>query len=553
MLLIIVSFLAWVLTVLAPCVLPLLPIILWWSLENTKDKLAPYVIIISLWISVFLFSIILKTTTIFISLPSNFWSIFSWVLIFFLWIITLFPDIWKKLWDILGFSKKSNDAFSYSTTLSWNKKNIFMGLSLWPIFSSCSPTYAIILAVILPSSFMFWIINLVSYVLGLSFILFLIALFWQKFASKLRFFSDPKWKFKKVLGIIFIIIWISIFSWFYKEVETKLINEGYLWPIFIEQKILENIDYEKYKNKPEENKIKDEKEKKEFEVYWLKTNTAKSSIDLSLVLNWWPWKDWIPAINKPKFLDIKKAKSSMEYLKKDERWIVVYFDNIAKFYPFSILVWHEIVNDEIWKNKYSVTFCPLCWSSIVFDRVINWEEVLFWVSWQLYESNLLMYDNISESLWSQSLWKALIWDMIWQELEIVKTNVMSLEKFQENFKNWLVLSDDTWYSRSYWVVPYWDYDENDELIFSVQNEDERFRKKDIFYIVNDSWNSLAFKLDDLVKRKKAVINIWDLEYRASYYNWIVSVSKNEKIVNWYYEMWFSWITHNPWNKNVWSL
>lgn len=243
MLLLIISFFAWVLTILAPCVLPLLPIILAWSVEENNKKW-PYIIIASLAISMIVFSILLKATTFFIWVPQSFWAMFSGGLIFWLWIITIFPDLWKKMSSKIWLDKKSSEAFSSSTIVKWNKKNILMWLSLWPVFTSCSPTYALILAIILPASFFVWLLNLVSYAFWLSFVLLLIAIFWQKIVSKLKIVANPKSKFKKILWIIFLLVWVFIFTGFDKKFESFLIEKWY----FIDTSSFENDILKKITN-----------------------------------------------------------------------------------------------------------------------------------------------------------------------------------------------------------------------------------------------------------------------------------------------------------------
>ena len=80
MTLLIVSFLAWVLTILAPCVLPLLPVILWASVSEAENKSRPYIIIASLWFSIILFSLLLKASTVFIWIDPIVWKLFSgWI------------------------------------------------------------------------------------------------------------------------------------------------------------------------------------------------------------------------------------------------------------------------------------------------------------------------------------------------------------------------------------------------------------------------------------------------------------------------------------------
>lgn len=138
--------------------------------------------------------------------------------------------------------QKSNEVFAKSTQKKGNLKNIMMWLSLGPIFSSCSPTYAIILAIILPKNIFVWLVNLSAYVLWLSLILLLIAIFWQKIVSKLKFFANPHWYFKKVLAFVFIIVWLAIMIWWDKKIETKILNSWYFDVTTIETKILDKID-----------------------------------------------------------------------------------------------------------------------------------------------------------------------------------------------------------------------------------------------------------------------------------------------------------------------
>jgi len=268
----------------------------------------------------------------------------------------------------------------------------------------------------------------------------------------------------------------------------------------------------------------------------LQTDTSKTSVDFTKVLPWGPAKDGIPAINEPSFLSIEEVGSQMEYLWEKDYGIAVEIWGESRYYPYAVLVWHEIVNDEVNGEKIAVTFCPLCGSAIVYDRVLESWEVNFWVSGKLYESNMLMYDNITESLWSQNLWEALIWERLW-------------EKFPEG----KILSDNTGYQRNYGVIPYGDYDTSDELIFPVENDDDLFPKKEIFYIVPIWESSIAFHLGDLRNEKIAKYIFWETEYIANFDEWIITVKSDNTVIPGYYEMWFSWRTHNLENDNIWNI
>lgn len=237
----IVSFLAWVLTVLAPCVLPLLPIILWASVENNKDKFRPYIIILSLSFSIIVFSLLLKASTILIGFDQKILTYISGIIIIFFWIITIFPDVWKNISGKIWFAGKSNEWLAKSGQKKWIIWTILVWFSLWPVFSSCSPTYAIILATILPVSFFFGLLNLIAYVFWLAIMLLAIAILWQKFTKKLRGISEPKSKFKKILWVIFLLVWLAIFTWFDKKIEGKILDSWYFWLTEIEESLLKKI------------------------------------------------------------------------------------------------------------------------------------------------------------------------------------------------------------------------------------------------------------------------------------------------------------------------
>lgn len=238
--LLILSFFAGILTILAPCVLPLLPVILWASSSENEDKSRPYIIIAALWISVIVFSLLLKTTTHFIGAPETYLKIASGVIILFFGLITIFPNVWKKMSG--KFSGSANQNLAKSANKKWVKGSILVGMSLGPVFSSCSPTYGIILGIILPASFAIWMLNLVAYVLGLSVIMLAITLLGQKFISKLKWASDPNGLFKKILWVLFLVIGLAIIFGWDKTFESYIISNWYLGASELEQQFLDKIE-----------------------------------------------------------------------------------------------------------------------------------------------------------------------------------------------------------------------------------------------------------------------------------------------------------------------
>jgi len=240
--LLIISFFAWILTILAPCVLPILPIIIGGSLD-WKDKMKPFIVIASLWVSILIFTLLLKVITTFISIPSSFWAMVSWWIVLFFWIITLFPNLWVKISYKLWFDKSSHSALESANKKKWFLWAVLLWAALWPVFSSCSPTFWLLIALMIWESFFIGLLNAVVYILWLSLVLFLIVIFWQKIINKLKIVADPNSLFKKTLWVIFIIVWIFIIFWIDKEIEARIIETWIIdWMVDLEQGILDKIE-----------------------------------------------------------------------------------------------------------------------------------------------------------------------------------------------------------------------------------------------------------------------------------------------------------------------
>lgn len=242
-----ISFIAGILTVLAPCILPLLPIIIGGSLsEGKKSIIRPLVVTMSLGLSIIVFTLLLKATTTFIAIPDEFWQWFSASIIFIFAITLLFPVFWAKIQSKLSFSTKIKDQANKSIVAHKDNQSFtgafFIGIALGPVFAACSPTYFLILGTVLPASFIVGLINLFAFALGLSLVLLLVAFAGQKVMSKLNVVADPQGWFKKGLGILFLIVALAIVTGADKNFETFLLEKGYGGGTNIEVNLLENIN-----------------------------------------------------------------------------------------------------------------------------------------------------------------------------------------------------------------------------------------------------------------------------------------------------------------------
>ena len=189
-------------------------------------------------------------------------------------------------------------------------------------------------------------------------------------------------------------------------------------------------------------------------VNW-STDFCQSEVDFTEILVGNPAKDGIPSVTDPA---LESIESAAEWLSQRSPVIAVEIEGEARAYPLAILMWHEIANDEIAGRPIAVTFCPLCNSSVTFERQIDDEALDFGVSGLLRNSDLIMFDRQTESWWQQLTGEALVGEYAGTLLDIVPSQVISFGSFAERHPDGLVMSRDTGYNRQYGVNPYRDYD-----------------------------------------------------------------------------------------------
>ncbi|MHC4646506.1 MAG: DUF3179 domain-containing protein [Planctomycetota bacterium] len=232
------------------------------------------------------------------------------------------------------------------------------------------------------------------------------------------------------------------------------------------------------------------------------TNTAKRTVELDELQAGGPGRDGIPAIDKPKFV---RGENPGKWLKAKEPVISLVVDGQAKAYPLQILIWHEIVNDRIADVPVMVTFCPLCYSAIVFERTADGKEYSFGTSGMLRHSNLVMYDRQTESLWQQFTGEAIVGDMVGSTLKGIAAQIISFGQFRSVYKDGLVLSRETGFRRNYGRNPYVGYDDVSQRPFLFRGEtDGRLPPMEKVVAVTIDGQSKAYPY--AVTRQRRVIN-----------------------------------------------
>ncbi len=239
MILFIISFVAGVLTVLAPCTLPLLPVIVGSSADGGRDNKKALTIALSLALSLIVFTLLLKFSTVFINIPQEVWVYISGSIIIIFGLVSLFPSLWENIPFVSKLSIGGNKLLStgYSKNNFWG--NVIIGASLGPVFSTCSPTYFVVLATVLPQDFFIGFIDLIAYAGGLSLSLLLLSYLGQKIIDKLGGVSDTHGTFRKVLGAIFVILGVFVILGIDKKIEKKILDLGFFDVTKIEQSLLE--------------------------------------------------------------------------------------------------------------------------------------------------------------------------------------------------------------------------------------------------------------------------------------------------------------------------
>ena len=198
---------------------------------------------------------------------------------------------------------------------------------------------------------------------------------------------------------------------------------------------------------------------------------SPASIPTEEILSGGPARDGIPALVDPKVVPAGEAP-----WRDDQIVMGVSRNGESRAYPIALLNWHELVNDKLGGEPILVSYCPLCGTGLVFDRNVGGEVRTFGVSGLLYQSDLLLYDRESESLWSQVLSTAVTGSAQGTRLRLLRSSQLRWGDWKERHPETTVLSLDTGHSRDYARSPYADYAHSERIYFPVPL-DRRYHPK----------------------------------------------------------------------------
>jgi hypothetical protein len=262
------------------------------------------------------------------------------------------------------------------------------------------------------------------------------------------------------------------------------------------------------------------------------------------ILRGGPPRDGIPAIDKPRFTTAEAAA----FMQSDDQVISVTMAGETRAYPLRILVWHEIVNDQIGGHSFAVTYCPLCGTAMVFDRQLGERTLSFGVSGLLYNSDVLMYDRETESLWSQLGMIAVSGPLVETPLEWLPSEQLTWVAWRELNPDGMVLSTETGHARDYGRLPYAGYEESPEIFFPVpEHRTELPRKAWVLGIVQDG-QAKAYPLEKLPAREPVTDHL-NRKSIQIYYDPSTQLARitdeNGRVIPSVRSYWFAWQAFYP--------
>lgn len=274
-------------------------------------------------------------------------------------------------------------------------------------------------------------------------------------------------------------------------------------------------------------------------------DVSNSLVSKEKIFSGGPPKDGIPAILSPKF----ESASEASWLKSTDLVTGVEIEGVFKAYPLRILVWHEVVNDKVGNKPIMVSYCPLCGSTLIFDREVDSEELTFGISGLLYQSDVLFYDHQNLSLWSQLEMKAISGPKAGTEMEVLPSVLATWSEWKKKHPNTLVLSKDTGFSRDYDNMPYGGYESSTNLMFPVENSDGRYHPKEKVLVVISSDNvAKAYAFKELSKVKTPLndkVGLDEITIKFNSGEFVSAYDNAGNPIKSFVTYWFAWYTFRP--------
>jgi len=272
---------------------------------------------------------------------------------------------------------------------------------------------------------------------------------------------------------------------------------------------------------------------------------TKKSVALDDMRQGCPARDCIPSIDTPKFLTADAAT----HVGDDDLVITLSYKGEYRAYPSHILDHHEIVNDTIGSQAVVVTFCPLCGTGMVFDGKIKGKNLTFGVSGLLYQSDMLLYDRKTDSLWSQIKGSAVAGPLTGARLKLLSSTQTTWGKWKKKYPETRVLSQKTGYSRDYDRDPYMGYYTSSRLMFGVKNKNKAYHPKARMIGLELGGKFKAYPFSELAKARQPVTDKFNgssvkVTFDKQSQTAMIRDSKGKELPS-VVGFWFAWFAFHP--------
>lgn len=274
-------------------------------------------------------------------------------------------------------------------------------------------------------------------------------------------------------------------------------------------------------------------------------NLEGSLVPADQIFRGGPGKDGIPAIDTPEFVAADKS----DFIDDKSVILGIHYKGVTKAYPINILNWHEIVNDQFNGEPVVITFCPLCGSGMAFLSHTNGKALTFGVSGLLYNSDVLLYDRQTQSLWSQLKSQAISGAHKGRYLVGLPVLHTTWQDWKSKYPDTLILSTETGFDRDYSNSPYADYLKSPQTMFPLSSVSRRYHpKEEVMGLELDG----QFKAYPFIELEKSPAEFMDtvnghaltVRYDKQHRSAVVFDQQGKQLVS-VRTFWFAWYAFHP--------
>jgi len=269
-------------------------------------------------------------------------------------------------------------------------------------------------------------------------------------------------------------------------------------------------------------------------------DATRKTVPLDKLMQGCPARDCIPSIDNPKYVTADKA----DHVADDDLVITLAYKGEHFAFPTKILDRHEIVNGTFAGIPLAITWCPLCGSAVGIERTVGDTTTTFGVSGVLYNSDLVLYDRATETLWDQIEAKGIVGPMTDDHLTLVPVSMSKWAKWRSRHTDTVVLSTDTGFEKDYTQDRFAEYRGSTRLFMPVSATSERLHAKTVVYGFDLDVGEIAYTEELLTEPythefagKESVVTISD--------DGTVTMRRDGEIHYPIRLFWFAWYTFHP--------